>query len=210
MEENDGSDKIKVFSSDDERLKILGELLSNKSSRDIIRLLIERELYTNEIAKKLNLRPNLVVHHLQKMESIELLKITNKKITKKGEEHRFYRIPKGMLIIPNESKDMKENRFLKKIFKEGMKFTAIGIAAIISFMITEPKKKISVDTIIGESPKIINESAELINESSSIQNKTITHISNEITYSDHFVQIISVLLVIGLGLFLVIKNKRDQ
>ena len=201
IKDNENIDKIKIFSSEDDKLKILGELLSNKSSRDIIRLLIEKEMYTNEIAKKLELKPNLVIHHLQKMESIGLLEITNKKITKKGEEHRFFRILQGMLIIPNEPNKIKENGFLRKIFKEGVKFASIGIAAIISFVITEPKKKIIVDTIV-------NESSEIINESSSMQNKTITHISNEVTYSDHFVQILSVLLVIGLGLFLIIKNKK--
>jgi predicted transcriptional regulator len=96
MEEIRGEDsedlaKIKVFSSDDEKLKILGELLSNKSSRDIIRSLIDKEMYANEIAKKLDLPRNLVVHHLRKMESIGLLEITNKKIIRKGEEHRFLR-----------------------------------------------------------------------------------------------------------------------
>ena len=39
-EDDDNSNKIKVFSSEDEKLKLLGELLSNKSSRDIIKLLM--------------------------------------------------------------------------------------------------------------------------------------------------------------------------
>ncbi|KAF6245124.1 winged helix-turn-helix domain-containing protein [Nitrosopumilus sp. b2] len=131
-EESKDVDKIKVFSSDDEKLKILGELLSNKSSRDIIRLLIEKESYTNEIARKLELRPNLVIHHLQKMMSVGLLEITNKKITRKGEEHRFFRIPKSMLIIPNESKKIKKNGILKKVFKDGIKFVTIGLVAFIA------------------------------------------------------------------------------
>lgn len=64
-EQGDVSKKIKVFSSEDERLKVLGELLSNKSSRDIIRLLSHKEMYTNEIAKKLDMRSNLVIHYLK-------------------------------------------------------------------------------------------------------------------------------------------------
>jgi len=46
-EDNENFDKIKIFSSEDEKLKLLGELLSNKSSRDIIKLLIDKEMYTN-------------------------------------------------------------------------------------------------------------------------------------------------------------------
>lgn len=135
MEENGKNfDKIKVFSSDDEKLKILGELLSNKSSRDIIRLLIDKEMYTNEIAKKLELRPNLVIHHLQKMKSIGLIEITKKKRIQNGGEHKFFRIPNGMLIVPNESRDSVENRIIKRTFKSSMKFVTIGIAGGIVWL----------------------------------------------------------------------------
>ncbi len=62
--------RIKVFSSD-ESLKVLGGgILGNESGRSIVKALISHEMYVNEIAKKLGLRPNLVVHHLHKMESI--------------------------------------------------------------------------------------------------------------------------------------------
>ena len=130
-EDNEDFDSIKVFSSEDGKLKILGELLSNKSSRDIIRLLIEKEMYINEIAKKLELRPNLVIHHLQKMQSIGLLAITNKKIIRKGENHRFFKIPAGMMIFPTKSESDTGNGFLKKIFREGIKFGTITIAGVI-------------------------------------------------------------------------------
>lgn len=130
-----GFDKIKVFTSDNEKLKVLGELLSNKSSRDIIRLLIEKEAYTNEIAKKLGLRPNLAIHHLQKMESIGLLKITNKKITKKGEEHRFFRIPDGIMIFPKKPQENKNN-LLKKIFRDNIKIIGFGIGILSSWFVS--------------------------------------------------------------------------
>lgn len=132
--ENDSKnfDKIKVFSSDDEKLKILGELLSNKSSRDIIKLLIDKEMYTNEIAKKIELRVSLVIHHLQKMEAIGLLEINNKKIVRKGEEHRFFRISQGMLIVPNESKEVINEGFFRGVFHSSVKFMVIGIASIFS------------------------------------------------------------------------------
>jgi len=126
------SNKITVFSSEDKKLKILGELLSNQSSRDIIKLLIHKEMYTNEIAKKLDLRVNLVIYHLNKMESIDLLEITNKKIIRKGEEHRFFKIPPGMLIVPNESKEVIRNEFFKKVFHSNVRFVVIGIASIFS------------------------------------------------------------------------------
>jgi len=141
VEKNIGHDedfyKIKVFSSEDEKLKSLGELMSNKSSRDIIRLLIDKEMYINEIAKKLELKVSLVIHHLQKMEAVGLLEITTKKITRKGEEHRFFRIPLGMLIFPKQSEEEVNNGVLKKIFKDRIKFVAIGLTSFFLWTFME-------------------------------------------------------------------------
>lgn len=158
MEWTKGNDnhKIKVFSSDDEKLKTLGELLSNKSSRSIIRLLIENEMYANEISKKLEIQPNLVVHHLRKMESIGLLEITTRKIIQKGEEHRFFKIPPGMLVLPAKPENETNNGFLKKIFKEGIRFAAIGITSLVSWVILKPSNEI-VDGWQFQSNKIIAE-----------------------------------------------------
>lgn len=133
-EDDENFDKIKIFSSDDDKLKILGELLSNKSSRDIIKLLIGKEMYINEIAKKLDLKVSLVIHHLQKMEVIGLLEITKKKIAREGETHRFFKIPSGMLIFPKQSEEEVNNGVLKKIFKRGIKFAIIGFVAVFSWV----------------------------------------------------------------------------
>ena len=77
---------VKIFSSEDEKLKMLGELLSNKSSRDIVKLLAYEEMYINEISKKLDMRSSLVIHHLKKLRALGLLQITNKKIVRKGND----------------------------------------------------------------------------------------------------------------------------
>lgn len=127
--DNDGNfEKVDLFSSNDEKLKILGELLSNKSSRDIIKLLIEKEMYTNEIAKELDLRVNLVIHHLKKLEELGLLQIENKSITKKGHEHKHYRINPYIFLLPSETKEnIQKKNILEKIFKRGIKFSILGV-----------------------------------------------------------------------------------
>lgn len=181
--------KIKVFSSEDEKLKILGELLSNKSSRDIIRLLIDREMYVNEIAKKLELKVSLVVHHLQKMEAIGLLEITNKKITQKGEEHRFFRIPSGMLIFPKQSEEEVNNVVLKKIFKDGMKFAAIGIATISSFIGVSTVKTKEFISNLDELDQVVS---------------NITETESAINFEPYFYG----LIVLSCCVFLYLLNKK--
>ena len=128
--------KVKIFSSDDKKLKILGELLSNKSSRDIIKLLIDNEMYTNEIADKLDLRVNLVIHHLKKLEDLGLLQIQNKEIMKKGIDHKHYRISPYFFLAPSGTEEgIQTKRTLKKIFRDGIKFASIFLAGSIPILI---------------------------------------------------------------------------
>lgn len=151
IRDNGGVDKIKIFTADEEKLKMLGELLSNRSSRNIIKLLIEKEMYTNEIAKKLELRVSLVLHHLQKMEVIGLLEITNKQIIKNGEEHRFFRIPARILLMPNTgNEEIVRDRFLIKFFKSATKFAIIGLAAFTSWIVSESDNTIRTGSSSSE------------------------------------------------------------
>lgn len=140
-------DKIKVFSSDDDKLKLLGELLSNQVSRDIIRLLIEKEMYVNEIANKLGTQFSLISHHLKKMEELGLLSINKKKIIKKGQMHKYYKMSPGIFLLPNHAKDnVHDTGILKKIFRDGIKFASI---AIVSFIIWT-QTKVTKNSIDGE------------------------------------------------------------
>ena len=102
--------KIKIFDAADKRLKILGELLSNDTSRKIINALTKEELYTNEIAKKLDIRVSLVIFHLKKLEDLGLLEITEKKITRKGLKHRYFSMDSSVFLSLNGN----QQKFRKK------------------------------------------------------------------------------------------------
>lgn len=134
---SDDNNKIKIFGSDD-NLKALGELLSNETSRKIISSLMQNEMYTNEISTKLDMRVSLVIHHLKKMEELGLLNITNKKIIKKGQEHRFFKMNSDIFITLNNTKiEVKEKGILTRIFKEGVKFASISIGGVISYFMVK-------------------------------------------------------------------------
>ena len=129
-------DKIKVFDAEDNKLKLLGELLSNDTSRKIIRMLIGKECYTNEISTKLDIRVSLVIHHLKKLEQLGVLEINHKQIVKKGNNHRYFRMMPGLFLAPNQTKEeIEESGFLKKIFREGIKFATIGFVSIFSWFV---------------------------------------------------------------------------
>ena len=143
----DDENKIKIFASDD-NLKSLGELLSNETSRKIIINLMSREMYTNEIATKLDLRVSLVIHHLRKLEELGLLEIENKKIKRKGEEHRFFKMNSDIFITLDKNKeDVAKKGILSRIFREGIKFTLIGIVAFSSSFIKLPTDQKIIDPV---------------------------------------------------------------
>jgi len=131
---DDDAPKIKVFASDD-NLKALGELLSNDSSRSIIYNLMTKEMYTNEIATTLDMRVSLVIHHLKKLEDLGLLEITEKKIKRKGQEHRFFQIKSNIFVVlDNTKEEIKEKGILKKIFNTAVKLSVIALVSIGAFL----------------------------------------------------------------------------
>ncbi len=127
----DDFDTIKVFSSEDEKLKMLGELLSNQSSRDIIKLLVYDEMYINEIANRLDMRVSLVIHHLKKLRALGLLQITNKKIVRKGNDHKYFKMIPNVFITLNKPNEQTKQNHLRRIFRGTVRFSAI--IASISF-----------------------------------------------------------------------------
>lgn len=123
----DDFDTVKVFTLEDEKLKLLGELLGNKSSRDIIKLLTREEMYTNEIATRLDMRTSLVIHHLKKLKALGLLQVTDKKITRKGIRHRHFKMVPNIFVTLDKTGN-REGR-LWKIFNSTVRFSVL----IVSF-----------------------------------------------------------------------------
>jgi len=66
------TEKIEIFSTDDERIKTFGELLTNDSSRKILQLLFKKEMTANQIAQKTNISLQLVKYHINKMQEMRI------------------------------------------------------------------------------------------------------------------------------------------
>lgn len=139
--ESEDKPEVKIIHNFDESLKVLGGLLHNDTSRKIITQLMIRPYYKNELANALSTQYSLIEHHLKKMESIELVKKTSKKIGPKSEkDHIFYEITLEGVYILFRACD--EGQFdskvrLTRIFKKGITLTAVATPAIITFALTD-------------------------------------------------------------------------
>lgn len=121
-----------VDGKDDTKLKILGELLSNDTSRTILILLKENEMYKQQIAKEIGIGVSTVIYHISKMEEIGLVFKSQKKIVRKGQEHNFYKIsPKISIDLTKTQPDRKNYR--NKV-KDIWMFAVIFVAAIASYL----------------------------------------------------------------------------
>ena len=50
------SDKVEILSTDDEKLKAMGEILSTDASRQILKLLFNESMTANQISQKTDLQ----------------------------------------------------------------------------------------------------------------------------------------------------------
>ena len=93
------SDKIDILSTEDEKLKSIGEILSSDSSRKILKLLFNQSLTANEIAQKTEMSLPLVIHHLKKMQTVQVVKIANVGKNSKSHDIKYYTIDKFAIVI---------------------------------------------------------------------------------------------------------------
>lgn len=122
-------------------LKQLSEILANETSNKILQFLYENEGYSGAIAKKLELDIDVVLYHLKKMNSFDLLKYREDFISKRSKtKHKIYRLKKGVKIT---------------IFFKNNKNVLSGIGfGIITFFGTSLLQKEFMATI---TPNIVNE-----------------------------------------------------
>jgi DNA-binding transcriptional ArsR family regulator len=136
---DDISNKVQIFSTTDDKLKIIGEILSNESSRTIYSLLIQNELPTLQICKQTELPLSLVLHHLNKMVLVEIVTISKVEKSEKNQDMKFYKAKSAIIVLPNDKSlgEAKTSKMFSKSVNKILKFVGVGIVGITSWLITE-------------------------------------------------------------------------
>lgn len=134
---NYDNQNVQVFPTDDDRLKILGEIFSNESSRKILTLLIKKELTIMDISKESGISANLIIHHLKKMINSDIVTITKETINSRGRPLRFYRAKSAIVIVSKSAVNRaKTSKSLRKTLENITRFSVVGIAGIFTWIIT--------------------------------------------------------------------------
>ncbi len=115
---------------DDEKIKQVGELLSNDASRKILKLLFKNTKTANDISKETEISLPLVMYHLKKMQEANMIRVTNVGKTVDSKDVKRYTTTKfAILIVADSVKEkVKESKSIKRSFSGLYKFASIGIA----------------------------------------------------------------------------------
>jgi len=130
-------EKVEIFSTDDEKIKSVGELLTNDSSRAILQLLFTNELTATEIAEKTGISLQLVKYHINKMQDLNIAKISKVEKNVKNQDMNYYTATKfAIVIIPSAVSDRaKESKLLVRSFKTIFRLFGFGVAAAASYFV---------------------------------------------------------------------------
>ena len=149
------TEKVEIISTDDDKIKSVGELLSSDSSRNILKLLFEQVLTANQIAQKTGISLPLVIYHLKKMQDLQIVRITNVGKNIKTQDTKFYTSSKfAIVILPsNLTEKAKTSKSLANSFKAIYRFGSIAIAAVATWFVsrivqvTQPNPSANVPSI---------------------------------------------------------------
>ncbi|MGI9566339.1 MAG: ArsR/SmtB family transcription factor [Nitrosopumilus sp.] len=134
---SDTVNTVNVFSLDDEKMKVLAKVISNKSSIKILNMLFhneEKEMTANEIAQKTDMSLQLVKHYLEKMQQVDLVCVSRTGKNSKARDMNYYKISKPAIVItPSKiTEKAKQSKLLIRSFSSISRFFGMGIASMLA------------------------------------------------------------------------------
>lgn len=211
------SDKVEILSTDDEKIKAIGEILSTDKSRKILTFLFNNSLTANEISQKTEISLPLVIYHLKKMQEAGVVKITNVGKNTKSHDMKFYTIDKfAIVILPNQmSKPAKTSKSLFNSFTRIHRMATLGAVCVAAWFSTKFLHGSST-TIISDEMAVKDGEAEFASREAPPETMMQSTPVEEMIPSgepviDFLWPIISVLSVIVIGLIIeiLIKSKKE-
>ena len=128
-------ERIEILSTEDDKIKSIGELLSNDSGRSILKLLLDDTMTANQIAQKIGISLPLAMYHLKKMQEIGIVNIN----TTKESDTKYYTSAKFAFIITSAkvSEKARESKSLFNSLKRIYRFAAIGFSGLVSWLVLQ-------------------------------------------------------------------------
>jgi len=130
LSDDELTENIKIFATDDKKIKSFDEIFSNDSSREILQLLFNEELTASQIAQKSAISLQLVKYHLNKLQDLGVVTISKIEKNSKSQNMKIYTASKFSIVIvpPKMSEKTKASKLLIRSFRHIYKVAGLGIA----------------------------------------------------------------------------------
>src|SRR3989338_7924191 len=147
------SDRVEILSTEDQKIKAIGEILSSDSSREILKILFNDSLTANQISQKTEISLPLVIYHLKKMQDSGVVKITSVGKNTKSHDMKFYTVDKlAIIILPSKmSEPAKKSKSLFNSFTRIHRLATLGGASIAAWVSSQIIQK-EIEPRIEETP----------------------------------------------------------
>ena len=145
---------LEIISTEDERIKIIGEELANDTGRAIFGKVSQGIASPKDLAKALNISLPLINWHINRLLSVGLVKVEKTELSSKNKEMKFYGpVKTALVIIPPEeplingtvSKPRRESVLLKL-----RQYMASFIALAISAPVIYATQKLANNNMISD------------------------------------------------------------
>lgn len=168
------ADRVEILSTEDLKIKAIGEILSSDSSREILKILFNDSLTANQIAQKTEISLPLVIYHLKKMQEAGVVKITNIGKNTKERDMKFYTVDKlAIVILPLKmSEPAKKSKSLFNSFTRIHRLATLGgvsIAAWFSSQLIQKGREVSINENMGATSPISPDTPEMAMKSMPVQ-----------------------------------------
>jgi DNA-binding transcriptional ArsR family regulator len=95
---------LEIISTEDERIKIIGEELANDTGRAIFGKISQGIASPNDLAKALNISLPLINWHINRLLSVGLVKVKKIELSSKNKQMKYYGpVKTALVIIPPEN-----------------------------------------------------------------------------------------------------------
>lgn len=213
------SDKVEILSTEDEKLKAIGEILSSDPSRKILKLLFNQALTANQISQKIEISLPLVIYHLKKMQESGVIKITKVGQNTKSHDMKFYTVDKfAIVILPTEmSTPAKKSKSLLNSFTRIHRMATLSAVCVAAWFSSQFIQKNMAQQVVSDEQLTMSqpEGEEMMLKSAPAAEPTAELTAQAPTGEfsfDILWSIVAVLAVIVAGLIIeiLIKNKKEK
>ena len=150
-------EEIKIYSTEDEKMNLLGKIMSNESARKILQLLFENEFTATQIGQKINISLQLVKYHINNMQDIGIVKVSKIEKNSKNQDMNYYSASRfAIVIVPSQiSERTRESKSLKRSIKTIYRLVGFACASFISWIVLgseekTPMRGMSTESTISE------------------------------------------------------------